>query len=309
MMETPAHSAAPRDPEQTRGSIRRFIVDAEALPSPKGAALRLIDLARDPNASIDETVRVIQTDPALTGFVVRAANAARFGGIERTLDLKRAVVRVGMQMVRAHALALSMIREHRQTRCKRFDYNRFWTESLYTAVLMDELAVRYREFRPGEAFVLGLLASIGRLAFATAAPDEYAQVLERAAEGRVPLQLLEQQAFGFDHHELSSVLLADWGVPTELAEVVYWQHDPEGGGFEPESRPYRLAGILQLAGGIAADSLAPATEQGGSGIVYLRAALLELDDDDIAKLTREGLKELREWLSMIGLPPLPNKAH
>ncbi|THF62909.1 HDOD domain-containing protein [Pseudothauera nasutitermitis] len=301
-MSTPAASA-PRDPDVTRDQIRRFLLDAEALPSPKGAALRLIELARDPEASIDETVRVIQTDPALTGFVLRAANAARFGGIERTLDLKRAVVRAGMQMVRAHALALSMIRDHARPRCTHFNYQMFWTESLYTAVLMDRLAAHFRQFRPGEAFVLGLLAGIGRLAFATAAPDEYGTVLARAAERGVPLQLLEQQAFGFDHHELSAVLLADWGVPTELADVVYWQRDPEGGGFEPDSRPYLLAGVLQLAAGVASTALAP--EAGGGGIVYLRAAMLELEEADMAELTSAGLAELREWLQLIGLPPLP----
>lgn len=299
-----ALSRPPRNPDDTRGRIRRFILDAEALPSPKGAALRLIELARDPDASIDETVRVIQTDPALTGFVVRAANAARFGGIERTLDVKRAVVRVGMQMVRAHALAISMIRDHKKLRCKHFDYTRFWTESLYTAVLMDKLAERYREFRPGEAFVLGLLAGVGRLAFATAAPDDYGVVLARAAAHAVPLELLEQEAFGFDHHELSAVLLADWGVPTELADVVYWQCDPEGGGLKPDSRPYRLAGVLQLAAGLAAEAVAAPEQDGASGIVYLRAALLELDPTDMAALTAQALVELREWLQLIGLPPL-----
>lgn len=297
-------SRPPRNPDDTRGRIRRFILDAEALPSPKGAALRLIELARDPDASIDETVRVIQTDPALTGFVVRAANAARFGGIERTLDVKRAVVRVGMQMVRAHALAISMIRDHKKLRCKHFDYTRFWTESLYTAVLMDKLAERYREFRPGEAFVLGLLAGVGRLAFATAAPDDYGVVLARAAARGAPLELLEQEAFGFDHHELSAVLLADWGVPTELADVVYWQCDPEGGGLKPDSRPYRLAGVLQLAAGLAAEAVAAPEQDGASGIVYLRAALLELDPADMAALTAQALVELREWLQLIGLPPL-----
>jgi len=299
-----ALSRPPRNPDDTRGRIRRFILDAEALPSPKGAALRLIELARDPDASIDETVRVIQTDPALTGFVVRAANAARFGGIERTLDVKSAVIRVGMQMVRAHALAISMIRDHKKLSCKHFDYTRFWTESLYTAVLMDKLAERYREFRPGEAFVLGLLAGVGRLAFATAAPDDYGVVLARAAARGVPLELLEQEAFGFDHHELSAVLLADWGVPTELADVVYWQCDPEGGGLKPDSRPYRLAGVLQLAAGLAAEAVAAPEQDGASGIVYLRAALLELDPADMAALTAQALVELREWLQLIGLPPL-----
>lgn len=282
-------------------SIRRFLLDAKAMPSPKGAALRLIEIARDPEAGLDDMVRVIQTDPALTGFVLRAANAARFGGIERTLDVRRSVMRIGTDMVRSHALALSMIRDNTQVACKHFNYAAFWTESLYTAVLMDRLGREQRLFRPGEAFVIGLLASIGRLAFATAAPDDYDVVIETALRGTVPLQALEREAFGFDHHELSAVLLADWGVPTELADIVYWQHDPEGGGFALDSRPYRLAALLQLAAGIAHDELG---ELGGEGIVLLRATLLEMDEAEVAQTCDAARAELADWLKLTGLPPL-----
>lgn len=289
-----------RDPDENIANIRSFLLAAEALPSPKGAALRLIELANDPAAGVSEAVEVIRTDPALTGFVIRAANAARFGNVERTLDLGRAVTRVGMAMVREHALALSMLRDQPQLRCEPFDYTGFWTESLYTATLLDALARRFRVFRPGEAFVLGLLAGIGRLAFATAAPADYALVLQRAATGGAPLAALEQQVFGFNHHELSSVLLADWGIPTELADVIYWQCDPEGGGFAPDSRPYRLAGLLQLGAGMATVDLA--ADSADSGLVYLRAAVLELDEEAIVALRDEARAELREWLQTIGLP-------
>jgi HD-like signal output (HDOD) protein len=295
-------AADPRNPAETIGNIRGFLMDAEALPSPKGTALRLMELARDPDASIDVVVRVIRSDPSVAGFVLRAANAARFGSTDQTLDLNRAVVRLGMNLVRAHALALSMIKDSTQVRCEHFDYNTFWTGSLLTASLMESLARRYREFPAADAFVLGLLSGIGRLAFATAAPAEYARVLERAANGKLPLEALEQAAFGFDHHELSSVLVADWGVPTALADVVYWQCDPEGGGFAPDSRPYRLAGALQLAGALAVRALAGDEDTEGTGAVYLRAALLELSPEELDGLVAESLRDLQEWVRLIGLP-------
>lgn len=299
--------AAPvRDPDETIGNIRRFLLEAEALPSPKGTALRLSELARDPNASIEAITQVISSDPALAGFVLRAANAARFADGEHLMDLNRAVVRLGVAVVRSHALALSLIKEGMSGQCARFDYDSFWTASLLVASLMEGLARRNGELPPGDAFVLGLLARIGRLAFATAAPAEYAGVLERQAEASAPLEALEQHAFGFDHHELSAVLLADWGLPTALADVVYWQCDPEGGGFAPESRPYRQTGALQLASSLADCCLAPQDNQLDAGTVYLRAAVLELSAEEVTALTETALADVREWVSLVGLPlPAP----
>ncbi len=298
MSETPPT----RDPNETIGNIRKFLVAAESLPSPKGTALRFVELARDPDASIDEMVQVIRSDPALAGFVLRAANAARFGGGKPILDLNRALVRLGVNAVRSHALAVSLIREGTRVRCERFDYNGFWTASLLGASLMEALAQRTGGFPSADAFVLGLLGRVGKLAFATAAPTEYAQVLERQAAGGVPLETLEQRAFGFDHHELSSVLLADWGIPTALADVVYWQCDPEGGGFAPDSRPYRMAGALQLASTLADSCLAPDAASVDAATVYLRAAVLELSAEEVTAITESSLADLRDWLRLVGLP-------
>jgi HD-like signal output (HDOD) protein len=291
-----------RDPSETIGNIRRFLVAAEALPSPKGTALRFAELARDPGARMEDMTQVIRSDPALSGFVLRAANAACFAGSTPMLDLNRAMVRLGVNAVRSHALALSLIRDGTRVRCARFDYNAFWTTSLLIASLMEALARRDGAFPAPDAFVLGLLSRIGRLAFATAAPTDYAGVLERHAAGSVTLEVLEQRAFGFDHHELSSVLLADWGIPTALADVVYWQCDPEGGGFTPESRPYRLAGALQLASSLADGCLAPEENQQDAATVYLRAAVLEVPAEELNALTEASLANLRDWLRLVGLP-------
>lgn len=111
-----------RDRGQVTGNIRDFLLAADELPSPRGAALQLIELARDPEVRIDAVVRVIRSDPALSGFVLRAASAARFGRTERSLDLQQAVIRLGMNIVRAHAVALSLVTNRPKVTSKRFDY-------------------------------------------------------------------------------------------------------------------------------------------------------------------------------------------
>ena len=47
------------------------------LPSPKGVALAVMQLAQDENTTNAAMARTIQADPALSGRLVRAANAAR----------------------------------------------------------------------------------------------------------------------------------------------------------------------------------------------------------------------------------------
>lgn len=302
-------SVGHRDRGKVTGNIREFLLAAEALPSPRGAALQLIELSRDAETSIDAVVKVIRSDPALSGFVLRAASAARFGRTERALDLKHAVVRLGMNIVRAHALALSLAGARGRSNCPRFDYNAFWTGALLDAAVMEALA-RHRGDLPGaEAFTLGLLSDVGKLAFATAAPATYDAVLERSAQQRVgadPMQdgldRFEQEAFGFDHHELSAVLLADWGLPTMLADVVYWQSDPEGGGFAADSRSYRLACGLQFATRLAEACLADEADVDLVGTVYLRGAILDLTPEEVRSLANEALGELPAWTELVRLP-------
>ncbi|WP_332671795.1 HDOD domain-containing protein [Aromatoleum sp.] len=291
-----------RDRDEVVGSIRDFLLAAESLPSPRGAALQLLELSRDPETSIDAVVRVIRSDPALSGFVVRAASAARFGRTERALDLQHAVIRLGMNIVRAHALALSLASYRPNTGCRRFDYFAFWTSALLNASVMEALAGHRGDLPKTEAFTLGLLSDIGKLAFATARPDDYDRVLARGATPHEDLDRAEQEVFGFDHRELSAVLLAEWGIPTALADVVYWQCDPEGGGFAPDSRAYRLACGLQFASRLAQTCLAAQPDPDSVAAVYLRGAVLDLSPDESRALATEALGELPVWTGLVGLP-------
>jgi HD-like signal output (HDOD) protein len=291
-----------RTRNETVGNIRDFLLAAESLPSPRGAALQLIELSRDPETSVDAVVRVIRSDPALSGFVLRAASAARFGRTDRALDLKHAVVRLGMNIVRAHALALSLAGYRPQTGSARFHYHAFWTSALLSAVVMEALARHRGDLPAAEAFTLGLLSDIGKLAFATAASAAFDRVLERSAAEPDALDRIEREVFGFDHHELSAVLLADWGIPTSLADVVYWQCDPEGGGFAAESRSYRLACGLQFASRLAETCLAAQPDPDSVAAVYLRGAILDFSPDDSRALASEALSELPAWTELVGLP-------
>lgn len=300
------------DPMGVVGDIRRFLLGAESLPTPHGTAIKLMEFARDPDTPMTEILRVVQSDPALTGFVLRAASAARFHGANEGLDLRRSVLRLGMDTIRSRALALSLVNQRGRTSCAGFDYTGFWLSSLHTGILMESLSLYCEGLDCHDNFSLGLLGSIGRLAFATATPAEYARLLEQAPAPQDDISSLERASFGFDHHELSSVLLADWGIPTVFAEVVYWQSDPEGGNFTPGSRQHLLASALQLATSLSHLTLGTRVPDGEYEAAVLRAAILGLAEPSMRAIVSESLPQLNDWARLVGLPvptthPLPER--
>ena len=46
------------------------------LPSPKGVALQLLGMTRDDQVNIDDLVRLVKADPALTGRIIKFANSS-----------------------------------------------------------------------------------------------------------------------------------------------------------------------------------------------------------------------------------------
>ncbi len=292
----------PRERALVVRDIREFLVSAENLPSPKGTALQLMAIARDPKADVGDAVKVVKSDPALAGFVLRAANSARFGGLVKAVDLHRAVVRLGMNMIRVHAISLSAMGQKPRQACPNFDYPAFWAECLLSGLMAARVAGGPPpRFPPEEAFSLGLLGRIGKLAFATAAPAEYGEILGSPLAPGEAMEQRERARFGFDHHELSAVLLVDWGLPSKLADVVYWQVDPEAGGLQPDSREHTLAGALQLGNCVAEITFRKEIDPTAVATAYLRAALLGLEPAEVRSLAAEAIAELGEWSSLTGI--------
>ena len=284
------HSAA------TVSSVRRFVAAADRLPSPRGVALRVLELSRDPDVGIAEIAHVIKGDPSLAGRVIHAANAARFAGKAQVVDVSQAVARLGVNTVKSLSIAVSVVDGGNRPSCRPFDYERFWGHSLFCAIAVSQVASSGM-LRGEEAFALGLLSQIGALALATADPDGFASVLE--ASSARELHTLEQEAYGFDHDALSAVLLTDWGVPQRYTDVVLWRRDPEQGGYGWSSPEYRLATELQMADAMA-DVCLGGTLRRRDALAWC-AKRMHLDPESLCELSQVVISEWSGWSAELGI--------
>lgn len=217
-----------------------------ALPSPQGVALEILRLTQAEDTSISQLAHVLQADPALAGRLVRFANSTQAGVVRPVVAIGDAVRMLGFAVVRQLALGFSVLAANREGRCPGFDYPRFWSRSLATALAGQMLCARGRVLSPEEGFTCGLLCDIGSLALASLHPEAYGELLSSGLDGGERLAA-ERERFGTDRIELTAALLEDWRLPRVFVDAVFHSEQPERAGFEPGSRARRLADSVGLA--------------------------------------------------------------
>lgn len=232
---------------------------------------RLRTLLLDPETDIQELLKLIRLDSALSFHVVRLSNSILFGVREKTDSLDVAVGRVGLgELFRLVGLAAMKQVCQRDLPMYRLTASRLWENTVATAASAEVLAQRAGR-DAGLAYTAGLLRTIGRV------------VLDGAANGQVypgeaewpSVSEWEQKTFGITSVEVTTLLLNHWRFPAELVESVR-------GHFQPLSDIDESnigACVLNLACGVAARFGLDLPGEGGDWLV------------SPAKLTLAGVSE------------------
>ncbi|MEA1053799.1 HDOD domain-containing protein, partial [Lamprobacter modestohalophilus] len=173
-------------------------------------ALAIMQLWEDEHATVNQLARLVQSDPALCGRLLRLANSASTG-LRPVTSVPEAIVRIGLKTVGELAIAFSLIDvNNSEDRCQSFDYLGFWSQCLLMALICRELGRVTSLAPPEELFTCALMTRIGLLAFATIYPRAFSEILDAKP---ADLATAERQRFGFDHNELSAEMLESFGVP------------------------------------------------------------------------------------------------
>ncbi len=273
------------------------------LPSPRGVALAILELFRRENATLGEIARVVQTDPALSGRLIKLTNTASHI-VRPVVSVKEAVVRQGIATVHHLALGFSLVDQYREGACKAFDYNGYWSHSLLMALSMQALGARVHVAAADELFVCGLLAQVGKLALATAYPDEYNTVLlAQHADPAQDLTAHERARLETDHIEMGIAMLADWGMPKVFTGPLSHYEAPDHPSYPHDSRANSLILMLRLSHRLADLGLATADVRPRLLNEWMTlAAELDIPQEAAGPFIDEVIDNWREWSELLKIP-------
>ena len=274
------------------------------LPSPKGAALKVMELCRRDNATLPEIIHVLQADPATVGRILKIANSATLNRPQAAAAITTDVLMsIGLNTVSQVVLAFSLVSETREGVCPDFDYDAFWSRAAATGAACQLLAAATRAAPPADMFTVGLLAGIGRLALAAVHPARYGTLLSEVHGQFDPaLTGIEQEAFGYNHVDVAAAMMGDWGLPRLYTDAAQFHESPDHAGFDANSRSARVVGCVHLASRIVRACFHPGHGSTPDLVdIFSFAQLLGIHVDDVLTLGDQMLSEWRGWSELLGI--------
>ena len=194
------------------------------LPSPPAIALRIIELAQDPDVDLAAAAAVIAMDPALSARLLRVANSPLYAGRRRVETLAQAMTMLGLNATLSLALGFSLARELRATDGAAAEQERIWKRSVLSALAARLLGAHAGVERLEDLMLAGLLQDIGALALLQARPDAWL-ALQDGSGIPVPLER-ERETFGGDHAEAGAWLAGHWQLPPYLCQSIAGSEAP-----------------------------------------------------------------------------------
>ena len=207
------------------------------LPGFPDIVARVQRVLADENVSTDKVVKVLGTEPVLSGQLMSVANSAALNPSGRTIaDLRSAVARVGLNTVRTAtiAYAVRLLRTGAELKSIAAPLNELWQRNVLVASISYMLASKRTQVNPDTALLTGLLHGVGRLYIMTRAVRHAALFSNPSS-----YQLIERDW----HLSIATALLENWEIAPEIVAAV---RDSEDYAREPRG-PACLTDVLVAA--------------------------------------------------------------
>ncbi len=201
----------------------------EKLPLFSPNALQLLQVVADPDHELDDVIRIVKFDSALTMRVLKVVNSPVYGLVAEVTSIDRALSYLGERMV----VSIAVQENTGQLLNKPLEgylgeQGALWRHDLFTAIASREVARYARgDFDLDLAFTGGLLHDIGKSIFSDLWKEVAQDALGQIDQGMVADYLMaEQDLAGLDHTVVGYQMARHWQMPEALQMVILHHHHP-----------------------------------------------------------------------------------
>jgi HD-like signal output (HDOD) protein len=202
-------------------------------------ALRVIRLASDPNASMQEMAKVILTDQTIATKIIQIANSALYATAVEIRSINQALVRLGQVEVKNLMLAISLQTKIFKSRLYGGLARGYWERSVGAAFAARVIASGLKADKD-EAFLCGLMHNLGRMIALTVIEEAQKAV---GPDFRPSQSLINAIADQY-HRDVGSLTVEKWSLPPAVGETIRFYENPE-----ERAGVARVAAVINLAEG------------------------------------------------------------
>ena len=228
--------AIPRVSEAFREAFAAAKVGELNFPTSLDASRRVLKAVENPDIGLATLAKIVVSEPLLSAKVIRLANSVAMNPTNQVIrDVRLAVVRVGMDPIKALAMVLIMnqLRQSQRHSGTRNLSNRLWERSVNVAALAYVIAKKMTNLNPDEAMFAGIVHDLGRFYLLSRAVD-YPELLENTAALAETVNDLAERA--------TRMVLSELNLPASVMEAVLASHQ-----YGKTMPPSTLGDVLFIA--------------------------------------------------------------
>lgn len=196
------------------------------LPSIPHALLKLIEACHKVDVSFEELSGIIKKDASLSSKVVAVANSPLYAQWRDAKDFNRLLVVLGLKTIKTIAITSAVHQFFSEFDGKAACFiARFWQTSLACAYSAKALAQLTGYESEDEAYLAGLLHTIGQLVLLRESPEHYSALLQ-SSKTDSGLDVGERELFGTTSAEVGAMLIDNWGLDSFFSDAILYQREP-----------------------------------------------------------------------------------
>ncbi|NQU25271.1 MAG: HDOD domain-containing protein [Candidatus Nealsonbacteria bacterium] len=263
--------------------VVRRIQSISSLPH---VALKVMEVANDPDAGAADLKEAMESDAALSARVLQCVNSSAYAVRQRVTNLQHAIAYLGLKQVRNLAVTAAVSELFKQKEAMgTYSREALWRHLVSVGLCSRLIALRLSFQNFEDIFLAGLLHDVGIILEDQHVHGPFAAAMGSLQEGK-PLIETEREHLGFDHTVLGKTIAEKWGFPQSVIAAIRYHH---------ASTSYRGDQIdavrcVEMANLIA--TLKDISSVGKKLVTFSRPALegLSLGRDDVQVLS-EGLDQ------------------
>jgi len=207
-------------------NLDSFTQNIEQIPTLQIVSKKIMSLLSDEDISLKRIADLIETDQSMTTKILKVANSAFYGTLNKVSSVDNALVILGIEEVKGILMTFSIYNFFSASENDGFDRSQFWKHAIISSQVARYLGQYFNIGKDDTLFLSGLIHDMGKAVLDQYFHEEFLQIIEYISSNNESFSKGEKEILGITHYQVAAKLLQQWKFPEKVIMQVFYHHAP-----------------------------------------------------------------------------------
>ncbi|MCG6534097.1 MAG: HDOD domain-containing protein [Syntrophales bacterium LBB04] len=208
--------------------IDKILRSIEHIPAFPFTIMKVSEILRDDDYSVNEVVNLIKYDPAMAANVIKMSNSAYLAARHRISTVRDAVVYLGRNNLVRLVQTAGISRFYNKVgRGYVATANELWEHAVAVAIMSQILSRKVMKREDETLYLAALLHDVGKAVMGEFVYESLEKIMALIATGRYSFLEAEEAVIGINHAALGGRIAAYWHFPKKIENALAYHHRPD----------------------------------------------------------------------------------